>query len=97
VVASFEEFRDVHRAEHQTAFNRGCVAVGNAVIILSAVPVLRRRWRSGTAAFVVGAAITGVGHAAEGNLPRALRDLERHPIWSVRCDLALARDVIRRL
>src|SRR5258708_5059263 len=62
VVASFDEFRAVHNAEHQAAFNRWCVAVGNAVIIVSAVPLLLRRWRSGTAAFLVGGAITGVGH-----------------------------------
>src|SRR5690349_193235 len=68
---SFDEFRAAHNAEHQTAFNRWCVAVGNAVIILSAVPLLLRRWRDGTAAFLVGGAITGVGHVAEGNLPRA--------------------------
>jgi hypothetical protein len=94
VTASFDEFRDAHHAEHQTAFNRWCVAVGNAVIILGVVPLLLRRWRSSTTAFLVGAAITGVGHVAEGNLPRALRDLARHPIWSVRADVGLARDVI---
>jgi hypothetical protein len=96
VIGSFDEFRDAHGAEHQTAFNRASVALGNALIIFSTVPLMGRRWRRGAAAFIGGAAITAVGHAAEGNLPRAVRDLARYPIWSVRCDLALARDVIIR-
>jgi hypothetical protein len=94
MVASFDEFQVEHRAQHLTAFNRWCVAAGNAVIILSAVPLLSRRWRGATAAFLVGGAITAVGHVAEGNLPRALRDLARHPIWSVRADVGFAREVI---
>jgi hypothetical protein len=96
VADSFDDFRDAHHAEHQTAFNRGCVAVGNAVILLSTVPLLARRWRSSAAAFLAGTAITVVGHVAEGNLPRAARDLAQHPIWSVRADVGLARDVILR-
>jgi hypothetical protein len=39
MVTSFDEFQVEHRAEHLTAFNRWCVAVGNAVIILSTVPL----------------------------------------------------------
>jgi len=92
--SSFDEFQAEHRGEHLTAFNRWCVAVDNAVIILSTVPLMSRRWRSGTTAILVGGAITAVGHIAEGNLPRDLRDLARHPIWSVRADVGLAREVI---
>src|SRR3989442_12559019 len=94
MVPSFGEFQVEHRGEHLTPINRWCVAVGNALIILSAVPLLLRRWRGGTAALLVGGAITAVGHVAEGNLPRAARDLARHPIWSVRADVGLARDII---
>jgi hypothetical protein len=94
MVASSVEFQAEHRAEHQSAFNRWCVAVGNPVIILGTAALVMRHWRSGAALAAAGAAVTAVGHVAEGNLPRALRDLARHPLWSVRADLDLARDVL---
>src|SRR5947208_1352791 len=93
---SFDDFEAHHHDEHLTAFNRGCVVVGNALAILSVVPLLSRRLKGATTAFLAGVAITGVGHAAEGNLLPATRDLARHPIWSVRADVALARDIVLR-
>jgi hypothetical protein len=41
-----------------------------------------------------GAAITVVGHVVEGNLPRALSMLARHPIWAARADFDVARQTI---
>ena len=43
---------------------------------------------------VSGLAILTAGHVAEGNLPRSVRDLYRHPIWGVRADFAVARETI---
>jgi hypothetical protein len=64
------------------------------MIALSAASLLARRWRIAIAGFTAGATITAVGHAAEGNLASALRDLARHPIWSVRADAGLALEII---
>ena len=96
MVASFREFRQLHRSEHETAFNRWSAVVGNAAIILGTARLLLRRRRDGAASLLIGGAILAAGHAVEGNLPRALRDLARHPIWSVRADVELASDVIVR-
>jgi hypothetical protein len=43
---------------------------------------------------VSGLAILIAGHVVEGNLPRSVRDLYRHPIWGVRADFAVARETI---
>jgi hypothetical protein len=48
------------------------------------------RPKVGAASFVLSSAILVAGHVAEGNLPRSLRDLARHPIWSTRADFAIA-------
>ena len=94
VVAAYEEFAAEHRAEHLTPFNRGCVVVGNSLSVVGAASMLLGRWRGGSALLGLAAAILGAGHVAEGNLPRSLRDLARHPIWSTRADFAVARDTI---
>lgn len=88
--ASFEEFQAEHRADHQSAFNRWCAAVGNPVYLVGVAALLMRRWRTGAALFIGGTGLTAV----EGNLPSANRALARHPIWAVRADVILARDIL---
>jgi hypothetical protein len=56
--------------------------------------MLLGRRKAGVALIGFGSAIGGVGHIAEGNLPRALRDTARQPIWSVRADFAVARATV---
>jgi hypothetical protein len=91
---TYDEFAAEHRAEHLTPLNRGCVVVGNSLSVVGAASMLLGRWRGGAALAGAGGAILVAGHVAEGNLPRSLRDLARHPIWSTRADLTLARDTI---
>jgi hypothetical protein len=94
MVVSFDEFETEHRAEHRNAFNRWCAAVGNPLFIVGAVSVLFGHRTGGTVLAGSGAAVLVAGHVAEGNLARALRDLARHPIWSVRADVGLGRETI---
>jgi hypothetical protein len=94
MVATYDEFAAEHRAEHLKPFNRWCAVVGNPLSVVGGASMLLGHRRGGAALAGSGLAILGAGHIAEGNLPRSLRDLARHPIWSVRADLALARDTI---
>jgi hypothetical protein len=94
MVASYDEFAAEHRAQHLTPFNRWCAVAGNSLAVVAAVSTLAGRPKVGAASFALGSAILGAGHVAEGNLPQALRDLARHPIWEVRADFALARDTV---
>ena len=91
---SFAEFKAEHLADHQTAFNRGCVAAGNALILAAAAPLLLRRWRGGAAMFLAGGTILAAGHAAEGTLGHAGRDLVQHPAWAIRADVELMAEVM---
>jgi hypothetical protein len=93
MIASYEEFAAEHRAEHRNPFNRWCAVVENSLAIVGVVAMLSGRRKAGLALVGAGSAMGGVGHAIEGNLPRALRDLA-HPIWSVRADMAVARATI---
>lgn len=94
MVATYDEFAAGHRAQHLKPFNRWCAVVGNPLSVVGGASMLLGHRRSGAALAGSGLAILGAGHVAEGNLPRSLRDLARHPIWSVRADFALARDTI---
>jgi hypothetical protein len=93
-VATYDEFATEHRAEHLTPVNRGCAVVGNSLTFVGAASLLLGRPWGAAALLGSGAAVLAAGHVAEGNLPRSLRDLARHPIWSVRADLAVVRDTI---
>ncbi|MFG1934117.1 Mpo1-like protein [Mycobacterium sp. NPDC048908] len=93
--ASWEEFAAGHRTQHLTAFNRWCAVVGNFLAPVAAVAVLTGRPRVGLTVFALGNATLLAGHAAEGNLPRAVRDLIRHPVWSARADAAVATATVR--
>jgi hypothetical protein len=94
MVATYGEFAAEHRAEHLKPFNRWCAVVENCLAGTGAVAMLLGRRKAGFALIGSGSAIGGVGHIVEGNLPRALRDTARHPIWSVRADFAVARATV---
>lgn len=94
MVASYEEFAAEHRGQHLTAVNRWCAVLGNYSTVPSAVALLSGRPRIGAAIFGLGTAVLLAGHVAEGNAPRSVRDLARHPVWSVRADFALANATV---
>jgi hypothetical protein len=96
VASAYSEFAAEHRAEHVTLFNRWSAAVGNYLLVPTVVAVLLRRPRFAAAIFGLGTAVLIAGHVVEGNLPRSMRDLARHPIWSVRADFAVANATIMR-
>jgi hypothetical protein len=92
--ASFQAFVAEHQAEHRSSMNRWSLIVGDALLSVSVIAALlglRRR-----AALVGGAALAVAmgGHLIDGNLPRALHDTVRHPLWTVRGDIAVARATI---
>jgi hypothetical protein len=95
MVASWEEFAAGHRTQHLTPFNRWCAFVGNSLAPVAAVVALTGRPKAGLTVFALANAILLAGHAVEGNLPRAARDLIRHPVWSARADAAVAAATIR--
>lgn len=95
MVASYEEFAAEHRAEHLTAFNRWCAVIGNYSNVPTAIALLSGRRRLAATSFGLGTAILLAGHIAEGNLPRSIQDIVRHPIWATRADVALANATVR--
>jgi hypothetical protein len=95
VAASYEEFVAKHRDEHRSAFIRWATVIGNYSNIPTAIWLLAGRRRRAATSFAFGTAALVIGHSVEGNLARAGRDLARHPIWSVRADVALATTTLR--
>jgi hypothetical protein len=79
-----------HRTQHLEPFNRWCVVVGNSLAPVAAVTALTGHPRAGAMVFALANATLFAGHAVEGNIPRAVRDLFRHPI------LVRARGCCRR-
>jgi hypothetical protein len=95
VAASFEEFAAEHRAEHASSFIQWSTVIGNYSNIPTAIALLLGRRRAALSIFLVGTAALVIGHIFEGNLVRAGRDLVRHPIWSVRADVAVANSAVK--
>jgi hypothetical protein len=92
---TYEEFAAQHRSQHLTPFNRWCAVVGNALVPVAAVTALTGRLKAGATIFALANATLAAGHVAEGNFPRSARDLRRHPVWSVRADVAVAAATVR--
>ena len=46
------------------------------------------------AAFGLGVATTG--HAVDGNVGKSLETVRLHPLWNIRGDIAIARDMLAR-
>ena len=70
--------------------------VGNSLVPVAAATALTGRRKAGATLFALANATVIAGHIAEGNLPRATRDLVQHPIWAVRADVAVAAATVRR-
>jgi hypothetical protein len=92
---SYEQFAAQHRTQHVTPFNRWCAVVGNSLVPVAAVTALTGRLKAGATIFAVANATLAAGHVLEGNFPRSVRDLGRHPVWSVRSDVAVASATMR--
>jgi hypothetical protein len=92
---SYEEFAAQHRSQHLTPFNRWCAVVGNSLVPVAAVTALTGRLKAGATIFALANTTLAAGHVAEGNFARSTRDLRRHPVWSVRADVAVAAATVR--
>jgi hypothetical protein len=55
---------------------------------------IRGRWKAGLILNTAGLAVVVAGHARDGNVPKSLETARRHPIWNVRGDLAIAKDML---
>src|ERR1700716_860616 len=97
MVASYEEFAAQHQADHLNLFNRWCAVAGNYLVPVAAVVAVLGRPKTGAALFALANAVIVTGHVVEGNLPRNAGYVVRHPIWSVRADVAVANDTIMGL
>jgi len=95
MVASYEEFAALHRAQHVTPFNQWCAVVGNSLVPVAIATALTGRLKAGATIFALANATVIAGHIAEGNLPRSSRDLFEHPVWGVRADVAVAAATVR--
>lgn len=91
---SYSEFLADHRAEHRGAFNRRCLLVGDTLQAIGALVFLRGHWRAGGLTVAVGLGVVTAGHLRDGNVPKSLETTRLHPLWNVRGDIAIARDVV---
>jgi hypothetical protein len=95
LVGSCEAFAAQHRTQHLEPFNRLCAVVGNSLAPVAAVTALTAHRRAGATVFALANSTLFARHAVEGNIPCAVRDLFRHPLWSVRADVAVAGAMLR--
>jgi hypothetical protein len=98
LVATAEEFIAEHIVEHRSRFNQWCLLIGDSGMVAGVlIAVLRAGHRFvGVELLLTGFGIAVIGHIAERNLGRALRDFFEHPVWTVRGDLAVIRLLFRR-
>jgi hypothetical protein len=90
----FSEFVAEHRAEHRSAFNRWCLIVGDALQVVGALAGIRGRWKVGLPMVAAGLAVATAGHVRDRNVEKSFEMVRRHPIWNLRGDLAIARDML---
>ena len=93
---TFTEFLDDHRAEHRSAFNRWCLVVGDSLQVIGVLSLLVGRWRRGALLAAVGLGVATAGHARDGNVGRSLETVRLHPLWNIRADFAIAKDILGR-
>jgi hypothetical protein len=92
----FSGFAQLHLAEHRSAFNKWCLIVGDAVLLTGTlVAVSPSRRKLGVALLAAGFSTGVAGHLRDENLTRALGDLIRHPVWTMRGDVMVARATLR--
>ncbi len=90
-----EDFLDEHLAEHQSAFNRWCVVLGDTLEILGLAAMITGHRRRGAAILATGYALVIGGHIPERNVGRAFQMASAHPIWTVRGDLLVAKELLK--
>jgi hypothetical protein len=96
MVASYEEFAASQRAEHLNPFNRWCAVVGWYLLALpAAATAVLGKPKAGAALFALSQAVIVAGHIPEGNLLEQTRITARHPIWTLRADIAVANATIK--
>ena len=90
--ASFREFYPFYLAEHRNRTSRRLHVIGTLLAMAILVAALASaRWRLLLAVPVAGYALAWIGHYCfEGNSPATLR----HPLYSLRGDLTMLRDVL---
>jgi len=90
--ASFREFYPFYLAEHRNRISRRLHVIGTLLAMAILVAALASsRWRLLLAVPVAGYTLAWIGHYCfEGNSPATLR----HPLYSLRGDLTMLRDVL---
>jgi hypothetical protein len=97
-MTTYQEFAAAHRADHLSPVNRWCAVLSNLLLAPAAVvAAVLGRPRTGVALFGMANAVMVTGHVVEGNLPRNIGFFLRHPLWSVRADVAVAVDTVMGL
>lgn len=92
--ASFREFYPYYLGEHRHPVSRRLHVVGTfASSLIIVISIATGRWALLPVALVVGYAFAWIGHFAfEKNRPATFR----HPLYSLRGDFAMLRDVLLR-
>src|SRR4051812_39038649 len=93
---TFSDFLSEHRDEHQTAFNRWCLVLGDLLQVIGAGLATRGHRRKGGTVAAVGYGVVILGHVRERNLPRSFETARLHPMWTIRADAAVARDLLTK-
>jgi len=90
--ATFSEFYPYYLQQHENRTARRLHVLGTALaVLLFIVALLTRRWILLPAALVAGYAFAWIGHFFfEHNAPATFR----HPLYSLRGDFKLLRDVL---
>jgi hypothetical protein len=91
---SYAEFLAGHKAEHRSIFNRWCLVAGDALQMVGVLAALRARWRPAAVVFTIGLGVAIAGHVRDGDVPKSFDTVQRHPLWNIRGDLAIARDLL---
>ena len=92
----YAQFLADHKAEHRSDFNRWCLVVGDAPQIAGVIAALRARWSGAAMLFAIGLGVATAGHLREGNVAKSFDTVQRHPLWNLRGDLEIAKDVLAR-
>ena len=98
MVATYEEFAGLQRAEHLNPFNRWAAVIGwHVLTTAAAVAALSGKVKAGAALFALAQVVIGGAHVFEGNLGEQTRITARHPVWVARADVAIANETIMGL
>jgi hypothetical protein len=68
--------------------------VGDVLQVIGALSVLRGHWRGGGLTVAVGLGVATAGHVRDGNVTKSFETARLHPLWNVRGDIAIVRDLL---